>query len=271
MYYQVMLKAKNQEIYEFDRTDIAKIETDIIDPIVQNETFMFSGYFIKPKDVERIVVRETNQTADSMAASAMNALPRNVIAFISKEDIVLNDKYGKDISRELINKNKQKVPIGAIASKNEHDLNSKVFIVHGRDKTYKDSVARLLEKLFLHPIILHEQPNQGRTVIEKFIDNAIVGFAVVILTADDKGGVQGTATKKNLHPRARQNVVLELGYFMGKLGRKRVCALYQDGVELPSDYVGVLYIPLDAGDAWKTLLAKELKAAGYDVDLNKAL
>jgi predicted nucleotide-binding protein len=144
----------------------------------------------------------------------------------------------------------------------------KVFVVHGHDGALKNAVARLLEKLELQPVILHEQPNKGRTIIEKFLDYADVAFAVVLLTPDDLGGmVAGDPSK--FKPRARQNVILELGFFLGKLTRQRVAAIYSDGVELPSDYSGVLFIPYDAGGAWQYQIAKELKAAGVRIDLNK--
>jgi predicted nucleotide-binding protein len=144
-----------------------------------------------------------------------------------------------------------------------------VFVVHGHDKALKESVARLLEKLALKPVILHEQPNMGRTVIEKFEAHSVVGFAVVLLTPDDIGGMASAPDK--LNPRARQNVVLELGYFLGKLGRARVCAIYEGDVEIPSDIHGVLYIPYDAGGGWRLRLATEIKAAGIDVDLNQSV
>lgn len=121
-----------------------------------------------------------------------------------------------------------------------------VFLVHGHDNAVKESVARFLEKLDLRPIILHEQPNKGRTIIEKFEAHSDVGFAVVLLTPDDVGAVKAEADRVN--PRARQNVILELGYFTGKLGRARVCALYTGEVEIPSDIHGVIYIRFDEGE-----------------------
>lgn len=163
--------------------------------------------------------------------------------------------------------------IGVFLSHNGADSrssSSKVFVVHGHDDASKEKVARFLEKLQLEPIILHEQPNKGRTIIEKFTDYADVAYAVVLMTADDIGGVKGTATR-DLSPRARQNVVLELGYFLAKLSRGHVCALYETGVEIPSDYSGVLYLTLDPNEAWRFQLAKELKAAGLPVDLNHAV
>ncbi|MBI4788217.1 MAG: nucleotide-binding protein [Chloroflexi bacterium] len=142
-----------------------------------------------------------------------------------------------------------------------------VFIVHGHDDAAKESAARFVEKLQLRAIILHEQPNAGRTIIEKFEACSNVGFAIVLLTPDDIGASQSAPDK--LGPRARQNVVYELAYFTAKLGRGRVCALYKEGVELPSDYQGMLYIPMDAAGAWRMALAKEMKNAGFQIDLNK--
>jgi predicted nucleotide-binding protein len=147
----------------------------------------------------------------------------------------------------------------------------KIFLVHGHDARILNEVARFLEKLRQEVIILHELPNQGRTVIEKFEDYADVGFAVVLLTPDDVGASGRIADREELGSRARQNVIFELGYFIGRLGRKRVCALYIEGVEIPSDYDGVLYTKFDAGGAWRFELAKELKAAGMPVDINLAL
>ena len=146
---------------------------------------------------------------------------------------------------------------------------TKIFVIHGRDEGTKSIVARFLEKLGLEAVVLHEQPNAGRTVIEKFEDFARVGFAVVLLTPDDRGGLQDDGA--DFEPRARQNVIFELGYFIGKLGRKRVCALVKGGVEWPSDYNGVLYVSLDNLGAWKMELLRELKEAGYSVDANDAL
>jgi predicted nucleotide-binding protein len=143
-----------------------------------------------------------------------------------------------------------------------------VFLVHGHDDAARETVARFIEKLGFNAIILHEQPNRGRTIIEKFEAHSAVGFAVVLLTPDDVGG---SAKTKDTQPRARQNVILELGFFCGALGRTRVCALHKGGVEIPSDFDGVVYVPLDDGGAWRLKLAREMKAAGLDVDMNKAL
>jgi predicted nucleotide-binding protein len=144
----------------------------------------------------------------------------------------------------------------------------KVFIVHGHNDALKNAVAHLIARLGLEPVILHEQANRGRTIIEKFIEHSDVGFAVVLLTPDDKGGLAGDSPDK-YRPRARQNVIMELGFFLGNIGRERVAAIFDSGVEVPSDYSGVLFLPYDDDGKWQFLLAKEIRAAGLPVDLNK--
>lgn len=144
----------------------------------------------------------------------------------------------------------------------------KVFVVHGRDNGTKETVARFLDQQGLQPVILHEQPSRGMTIAEKLIANSDVGFAVVLLTPDDLGRAKTDTEEK---PRARQNVILELGYFIGCLGREKVCALRKDTVDLPSDYDGVVYVDWDDAGAWKLSLAKEMHAAGYNIDFNKVI
>lgn len=142
----------------------------------------------------------------------------------------------------------------------------KVFVVHGHDSGTKEAVARCLSKLDLEPIILHERPNEGRTIIEKFEHHSEVGCSVVILTADDVGASKSDPSK--LENRARQNVIFEMGFFFARLGRAKTIALLEKGLTKPSDIDGVLYISMDDG-GWELQLVRELKAAGLNVDANK--
>lgn len=139
----------------------------------------------------------------------------------------------------------------------------KVFIVHGHDSELKLSVARLVEKQGLEAIILNEQANKGKTIIEKFEEHSDVSGAICLFTADDFGRAKADESDQ---PRARQNVVFEAGYFMGKLSRSRVVIIAEHGVELPSDMQGIVYT--DKSN-WEVDVLKELKAMGYVIDFNK--
>jgi len=153
------------------------------------------------------------------------------------------------------------------AATDTEPLSRRVFIVHGHDDGARETVARFLEKIDFEPIILHEQASRNRTVIEKIETHREVGFAVVLLTPDDEGCVKGGKPE----PRARQNVLLELGYFMGHLGRDKVCALKRGELDIPSDFAGVVWVSMDAGNGWKQSLGQELEAAGHEVNWNKVM
>lgn len=164
---------------------------------------------------------------------------------------------------ELDRLDESKTPIEPIKTT---ESTKKVFVVHGHDEHMKSDVARFLEKLELKVTILHEQPNAGQTIIEKFEKHSDAAFAVILLSPDDVGGPKSNVDQ--MQPRARQNVVFEMGFFVGRLGRKNVCVLRRETVEEPSDISGVIYIPFE-GNLWKSSLIAELKQAGLDVDANK--
>ncbi len=177
----------------------------------------------------------------------------------------------KVIIEEINLANSQSSTLADTSSTQSIEANKKVFVVHGHDDEMKQAVARTLTTLGLEPVILHEQVNKNRTIIEKFEAYAnSASFAVVLLSPDDMAYPK--SKPENPHPRARQNVILELGFFLGKLGRDRVFALLRETTdfERPSDYDGIIYTPYD-GDSggWRLNLAAELKAAGYDVDANR--
>lgn len=143
-----------------------------------------------------------------------------------------------------------------------------VFVVHGHDDSILHQVMRLLVQLSLKGVVLRELPSEGRAIIEKLEHYSNVGFAIILMTADDMGGSAEQVSQGNFFPRARQNVVLELGYFAAKLSRKRLCVLKEAGVEEPSDILGIVYTEIDKHGAWRLALGKELRAAGYSVNLN---
>ena len=146
----------------------------------------------------------------------------------------------------------------------------KVYIVHGPDEETKTTVAKFIENLGLKPTVLDRKPSNGQTVIDKFdeqTDNA--GFAIALLTPDDVGALKGESDRQ-LNPRANQNVIFELGYFIGKLNPNQVCLLYKEGVELPSSIRDVAYVPMDSADGWKLKLGQEMQNAGLPIDMSRA-
>ena len=142
---------------------------------------------------------------------------------------------------------------------NMDEGNKNVFIVHGHDVGLKNEVARFITNMGYEPIILHEQPNAGKTIIEKIESLSNVCYAIILYTPCDMGASKKT---KELLPRARQNVVFEHGYLIGRLGRKRVCALIKEDVERPGDIDGVIYVEYDDRGAWKNAIAKEFDELG---------
>lgn len=150
--------------------------------------------------------------------------------------------------------------------------NRNVFVVYGHDTQSRTQLEAMLRRWGLEPLILDQLPSEGQTIIEKLESyTADVNFAVVLATPDDEGYRAGHQDERAL--RARQNVVLELGMLLSKLGRRRVAILLkqQENMERPSDIQGLIYIPFkdnlekEAG----LLLAKEMHAQGYQIDVSK--
>jgi predicted nucleotide-binding protein len=205
----------------------------------------FDGGSVPPQEIREGVERGRNR--------AISALQGEVDAL--KEDLALSAE----------GEGSQK----AGARGKSPSLSREIFIVHGRDDAAKTEVARLVERAGLETIILHEQPNGGRTIIQKFEDHgSAAGFAIIVMTPDDVGGLDLNA----LQPRARQNVIGEMFWFAGRLGRERVCALKKGAIEVPTDFAGVGYVDMDSSGAWKKDVLRELDHAGYkDLDWQKAL
>lgn len=149
---------------------------------------------------------------------------------------------------------------------------NKIFVVHGHDEKLKHEVELFLKEIGLESIILHRQPDKGQTIIEKFENNSDVGYAMILLTPDDMGypstEESKSETEREKHFRARQNVIFEFGYFIGKLGRSRVCCLYKENVELPTDVSGIIYkkVKNEVDDVAFSII-KDLKAVGYSLTI----
>ncbi|MGD9623865.1 MAG: TIR domain-containing protein [Arcobacter sp.] len=143
-------------------------------------------------------------------------------------------------------------------------ISNNIFIVHGHDDLLKTEVELLIHQIGLTPIILHKQADLGKTIIEKIEHYTDVGFGIVLYTPCDVGKAIKEPELKN---RARQNVVFEHGYLIGRLGRERVCFLVKDEIETPGDIAGAIYTSVNAN--WRLQVVKELQAAGYNVSADK--
>jgi len=256
----------------------------VIAAITRSRVYFF---FITDKRLVETVVKaedaQTNTRLESIA-DAINPHFRDVAEIMGIKQAMFTfageAKKGdfsydraRDIALELIKKHYCLIEDGEglkPTSVLEKELSREIFVVHGHDEAAKESVARVLEKLGLKPIILSEQPNLGLTLLEKFVSSSNVTFAIVILMPDDKGGAKSVSFDKQKF-RARQNVIFELGYFFGKLDRKRVFTLFggKEDFEFLSDIEGIAYTKYDEAGKWKFDLVRELKECGYDVDANK--
>jgi putative nucleotide-binding protein containing TIR-like domain len=270
-YYHILIQTFRKKHYELDKTDLSEIKEDIIIPYVKGEQFLFNGYTFDKAKIQRILIKESNRSSKEYAEEKNRNLNPNIIMCFFPHDIVEDDEYTTDITKRTIKEcEEEAIPKSADLLPNKPKApmdKSKVFIVHGHDNAAKEAVARFIEKIGLQAIILHEQASSGQTIIEKIEANSNVGFGIVLYTPCDLGTTQ--KQKGDLKPRARQNVVFEHGYLIGKIGRENVCALVKEDIETPNDISGVVYIKMDEGDSWKFSVAKEMKACGYEVDLNK--
>lgn len=158
------------------------------------------------------------------------------------------------------------------SSKDRHYRPSKkVFVVYGHDPDARSQLEAMLRRWDLEPLILDQLPSEGQTIIEKLEKHITEAhFAVVLATPDDVGFRNGHENEKAY--RARQNVVLELGMMLAKLGRRNVAILLkqQENMERPSDIQGLIYVPFkDSISDAAVLLAKEMAAQGYQIDVSK--
>ena len=276
LYYHLLIETNepSEKYYQLDKTDLSKIKEEVILPYLKEEQFIFDGYVLDKMKIKRILIKESDCSSKEYAKRKQEELSPNVIMAILPQYIVKSSDYTRDITKRILKECKSQIQEAAPKSEalapntpKAPMEKSKVFIVHGHDNAAKEAVARFVEKIGLEAIILHEQASSGNTIIEKIEANSNVGFAIVLYTPCDVGASKGE--KDQLKPRARQNVIFEHGYLIGKIGRKNVCHLFKSGVETPSDIEGLVYAPMDEGGGWKYTVGKEMKACGYDVDLNK--
>lgn len=240
---------------------IAEIDV-LINHSVKPSTPAFQAWYA---DAERFLIKRFG--VDSFEYNKLKDTKFMPGVLVSDSDVVRKCKDGLVATKLIFNSYLSEIKEAEITNgiANNMSFLNKIFIVHGHDGELKHSVARIVENQDIEAIILSELANKGRTIIEKFEENSNVGGAICLFTADDIGHAKSTVDEQL---RARQNVVFEAGYFMGKLGREHVVVIAEKTVELPSDMQGIVYT--DRSN-WEIDVLKELKAMGYAVDMNKLI
>jgi predicted nucleotide-binding protein len=214
------------------------------------------------------VLEKSPILADRLAVSTNDGI-EEVARKLAEAIVLQTQRDNQDFTQKI------ESAVSELKTKSGHDQptyddeSDEVFIVHGHDLAARESVARFVDKIGAKSVILDERPNSGQTIIEKFEQHSKARFAIVLLTPDD--AVSDRQHPENPTYRARQNVVFEMGYFLGKLGRKGLCVLHKREVEFPSDIKGIVYIEMDSAHGWRIYLARELRRAGIRIDLNKVL
>jgi predicted nucleotide-binding protein len=244
--------------YESRTTDIQLMDQKVrsILPYVTQDPKSKVEIFSKFRFTPRII---STSSTDNTAYTTQ--------AFESGKAKVVNFVRGLIEENELIHSLEKSIGTPNVIETIHKGPKTKVFIVHGHDDVLKTEVSLLISKQGLEPIVLHEQPNQGKTIIEKIESYSDVDFAIVLYTPCDVGRSQKEEEER---PRARQNVIFEHGYFVAKLGRENVVGLNKGEVDLPNDISGVVYNLYDEAGAWKYKILSELHSSGYIVDFTKA-
>jgi predicted nucleotide-binding protein len=267
------LEARIKELNELNVSEVNRGDDPPVDGLsARISSTLASIYGENTIEYERLnIAAELDSTTYSMSVNPFGGYTPTPVSEV-REGVDRGRRRAVSVLQGEVDSLKEVLQYSAAPSPSpkepELTATDEIFIVHGRDSAAKAEVARFIQQAGLKPVILHEQPNAGRTVIEKFEQyGESAGFAVILLTPDDVGGPDA----EHLQPRARQNVVGEMFWFAGKAGRERVCALKKGHIEIASDFAGVVYTDMDDRGAWKTELLKELRAAGYSVDWEKAL
>lgn len=246
---------------DFEKLEWLISEADVlINHHVKPSTPGFQAWF---SEAERFLIKRFG--VDSFEYNKLKKTRFIPAAYVTDSDVVRKCKEGLVATKLMFKTYLEEMQEAPLSNNTSETVVSfeKVFIVHGHDGELKQAVARIIEKQDIEAVILSEKANKGRTIIEKFEDYSDVGGAICLFTADDFGRGKNDTTD---NVRARQNVVLETGYFMGKLGRENVMLLADKEIEMPSDLSGIVYTNTAN---WQIDLLKELKAIGYTVDFNK--
>ena len=262
--YHVRIQTTNKTEPELIKLGLSReqLEGRVVNPYQEGSTITLSGRSIPTNEIKQIQIStgfkpvplllEQARQEDAASNFFGGAIYQEHLAFTNCREVT--DDF---ITGPPGHKKKLQTPLV------QNTGGKRIFIVHGHDGGLKNAAARFIESLGLEPVILHEQPDLGRTIIEKFEEESSAAFAVVLATPDDKAESAGeptTAQSESKSRRARQNVIFELGFFIGRLGRKKAILITDPAVDLPSDLSGVIYA--NRGE-WQRKLLQSLTADGF--------
>ena len=248
-----------------------------VEPYLLGDTIVINGTTIDPKSLWRVQITKSKDPLDDIIKKIeyKDSLNRGIYSYLDPSPEWRAMEEVEDVTDKYINKapgsvKKEQPSKNTIKSVKSEKSQNKVFIVHGHDTELKNDVELFIRSINLEPIVLHRQLDEGLTIIEKFEKHSDVNYAIILLTPDDIGYPISEKDKndkeKEMELRARQNVIFEFGFFVGKINRKNVCCIYKEGVTLPSDLSGLIYKKINKTvEEIGLFLMKELKNAGLKV------
>ena len=236
------------------------------------QSFWFLGKLLNPNKVIKAIIFWSYQTADKLILPNQE----NLVAVKDKKYLLENILKGKVTGAYLCTEKFLPPTIKSITPsqsvKSTSDTRRRILVVCGKDDEMKQAITNALTKLWLVPVVMCEEPSQGRKIVERFQDYSDVSFAVVLLSPDESVFVKDEPpTKRKLRP--RQDVVFELGFLLGKLGRGNVLVFQREcqNFDGPTDFEGMKVTAFDDRDSWKLALIRELTNCGYNVDVDRIL
>jgi predicted nucleotide-binding protein len=276
-FYHVEIESPGGFLGQFEYAlDLPKdrLISQFINPYEKEKYIIVNGKAIATLSIRRLKITQTHEDSGTFVGRSRKSGKISSSSKISMSDFI---NMGEEVTYKFIkgppgyrSSEKKEQEKEAEGQKEHSEYSGKVFIVHGHDEMLKNDMERFVGELGLEPVVLHRQPDKGLTIIEKLEEYSNVGYAFVLLTPDDIGFPVEESQKEEgeraAEFRARQNVIFEFGYLIGRLGRSRVCCIYKQDITLPTDISGLVYkkIKHSIGEV-EYLLAKELKEVGYNV------
>lgn len=272
--YHIYLEYAEPDLSGF-RFNVSKEELNrtFVEPFSASRPFWFMGRLLNPVKVVAVVLFWSYDTADRLKLPNQECLVSAKDKKYRIESVVKGKVRGAYLCTEefLAPTKKPDVTNPSVVASSGNNLR-RIFVISGTDNSMKQALTGALTKLFLAPVIMHEEPGQGRKILERWADYADVKFAVILMSPDDcVYPKEDKTTKSKLKP--RQDIIFLLGYLLGKLGRDNVLVVFREtaNFEIPNDFEGIKFVAFDDRGSWKLALVRELTRSGYTVEGERIL